>query len=267
MRSGRSPERELVEAPLQPVAHNKPLAALDSDHATVGRRRAAGPHRAGLARALRRAARRSVRARRGPRARGTRRCGSAARQGRRGVGPGSRTRGGTVPMIVAVGTGVASWSPWRTRRPPPREPAPETRRRSTERRFGSFFSVLPPERHRVGGCRRVGADQRRPRSGRWIAGGARCVPRRGMGRLLGLHAAEGYREHGAALNLERRRRRGAPGPDALGVAALGRAGDGQRRAVARPPVPPGGRPARRVGRPTNGRSPRGSTTAGSWAGC
>ena len=84
-----------------------------------GRRRAAGPHPAGPARALRRAARRSVRARRGPRARGTRRCGSAARQGRRGVGPGSRTRGGTVLMIVAVGTGVASWSPWRTRRPPP----------------------------------------------------------------------------------------------------------------------------------------------------
>ena len=105
--------------------------------------------------------------------------------------------------------------------------------------------------------RRRGADRRRPGSGRRTAGGARRVPRRGHGPAAG--AARGGRLPGARRrrDAERGRRRAATGPDALAVAALGGAGDGQRRVVAGPPVPAGhGRRPRRAARRTRARCAR-----------
>ena len=105
--------------------------------------------------------------------------------------------------------------------------------------------------------RRRGADRRRPGSGRRPAGGARRVPRRGHGPAAG--AARGGRLPGARRrrDAERGRRRAAARPDALAVAALGGAGDGQRRVVAGPPVPAAhGRRPRRAARRTRARCAR-----------
>ena len=98
-----------------------------------------------------------------------------------------------------------------------------------------------------------------------VAGGlrvARGVFRvEGMGRLLALHAADGYREHGGAVTLSVGDGARQPGLTPVAVAALGGAGDGQRRLVAGRAVPPArGRHARRAAR-RSGRSMRASTTA------
>ena len=111
---------------------------------------------------------------------------------------------------------------------------------------------------------RVGIDVSRPVR---TAGGtlvepfgevhARRVPRRRHGPAAG--AARGRRLPGARRrrDAERGRWRAATGPDALAGAALGGAGDGQRRVMAGPAVPPArGRHARRAARRTGARYAR-----------
>ena len=103
-----------------------------------------------------------------------------------------------------------------------------------------------------------------------VAGGlrvARGVFRvEGMGRVLALHAADGYREHGGAVTLSVGDGARQPGLTLSLSPHWGAAGDGQRRVVAGPPVPPargrrgtrrpGARCARRLRPGAPGRRPR-----------